>query len=796
MKFLPIYSSLLYQIFYVYDVKKINAPSLFTLLFQLETYIFGFVLQHSIYKIYTLQYSIKLFNFTLLILMMNLKEYNKFVDIINSLTISKTPGLLFQNYVEEQINNIEFSKFFNSNKDEPNKYIRLKNPQCRNNKDRGLKICLKNKSLLKEEIVKVNSILFKFEPLVRVVGLNSENCSQCCRSIETFGKFQDNNKIVICNNCNVRKFCSQDCKLQALLEWHDLECDFINFIEKELVIKKENNVNNKFEHYFEKVILILITTFRLLVKLIRCNPKILDIVINMSDHLNLYEQYNKTGSCESKEQEEIFEDTKRTFGPLLVLYFQTKKKENQKNQSTIKDINKDGICRSIFLVLINVSSLMEGSNNCNNIGLLFDPIFSMINHSCDPNSTLIWKDSGEVLVKNIKELKSMDEIFINYIPIQMPKEIRQIQLKNCFFFNCRCSKCLINDNKFDSMLPINCINCKQNNFGFKLENFENLEFICKNEIQICCNCENIIDSKKIFNQYLEIFSFFKLINNIKTLKDLSNWSLDSENIFKMNKFTFNKCILILKKSYGVLPINSWPMVMLLNIVKIQIQIKEPFNLNVLRLTFLINLFGEFFKINNGLIEINIGIIFYDLCIISADYLFDQYTKFKNSINKEIIDIIGKGTFAMCILSFKYLQKRFQDINEKDREKIKDYKLKFEQSEQDMIHLSNEIKRLIEHYLNETTNQEKMVYFQEYNQYVFEKSLNYYERYLDCSDYVQLKELILELDEHDYDVFQIGKAAAHSNHAAVNGDELSSSNYYSWLMRNKNCPILPAWMAQL
>lgn len=726
--------------------------------------------------------------------MMNLREYNKFVEITNLLTISKTPGLLFQNFVEEQINNVEYNKFFSSNKEEPKKYIRLNNPECRNTKDRGLKICLKNDSILKEKMIKVNSILFKFEPLVKVIGLYTENCSQCCKSIEPFGKSQVNNKIVVCDKCNIRQFCSQDCKLQAMLEWHDLECDFINFIKKELILKKATDVNNdsnKIEQYFEKIILILVTTFRLLVKLIRCDPKILDIVINMSDHINLYKKYITTGSCECKEQEEIFEDTKRTFGPLFVLYFQIKRKENEINQNIIKDLNKDGICRALFLVFINVSSLMDASNNNNNIGLLFDPIFSMINHSCNPNSTLIWKDNGEVLVKNIKELKSTDEIFINYIPIQMPKEMRQIQLKNSFFFNCECSKCLITDNEFDSMLPINCNNCSQNNFGFKLENFEDSKMTC-NKIQVCNNCESIIDNKIFFSKYLEIFELFKLINDgnnkgITKLEDLSNWSLEPENIFKMNKTNFNKCILILKQSYGILPINSWPMIMLLNIIKIRIQTKEPFNLNVLRLTFLINLFGEFFKANNGLIETNIGIILYDLCIISSDYLFEQYIKFKNKIDKDIIEILGKGTFAMCILSFKYLQKRFNDSNNE----TKDYQSNLEKNEQDMINLSNEIKRLIEHYLNENENEGKMGYFQDYNQFVFEKSLNFYEKYLNCSDYVQLRELILELDVHDYDVFGIGRSTDQKH--AGNGKEKKN---YCWLKRNKNSRILPVWVAQL
>lgn len=702
---------------------------------------------------------------------MNLKEYNKFVNITNLLVENKNSNLIFQRYIEENINdNIEFEDFFSKQYEINNKfnkkfYIRLKNPELINCKERGLKICLKNESILKESKLNSGSILFKFKPMLKVIGFSNENCSYCGKVIfNSLSKEEeekknddydkDNIEIIECNDCKFRKFCSQECKIKGMLEWHDLECKFIKFIQKELILIGDENenqdINNDSNNYIERIILILITTFRLLIKLVRSEFKNLEIVKNMSDHLKLYKKYIKEGKYECKEHEEIFKETKDIFGPLIISYF---KKIKNDNKST-KDINQDGICKILFLVFINISSVMDNFNNC--FGLMFDPTFSMINHSCKPNCTLIWKDNGEILVKNIYDLKASEEITINYISIKMPKEMREKRLFSSFFFKCECYQCLVIDKEFDKMLPIECNKCKKINFGFKLENFEYIENFSNNKIKICNNCEEIIPIFKIFKKYFKIFEIFKEINKefkIKKLQDLSNWSIESDNIYKINNKMFNELIKILKNSFNFISIRSWPMNMLLNIIKILYQIREPNNINNLRLTYLTNIVSEYSFEDIEIININIGSTLYDVCVTSADYLFDQYLKKNNNIEDidEMIKIIGRGTFALCILSFKYLTLRFEEGE--GEEKGKDNKL--ERNQLDLIQLGLEVKKLLEHAEKAKKGSSSCsLYFSEYGQSKFESSLASYERYMDCGYSSAVSVLCQPLGRLEWGYFEV------------------------------------------
>lgn len=74
------------------------------------------------------------------------------------------------------------------------------------------------------------------------------------------------------------------------------------------------------------------------------------------------------------------------------------------------------------------------------LGIMLDPIFSHINHSCDPNA-YIMMDGPEIAIRTLKPIKKDEEIYMSYVDSTFPYSRRQSELKSRWFFNCKCSKC-------------------------------------------------------------------------------------------------------------------------------------------------------------------------------------------------------------------------------------------------------------------------------------------------------------------------------------------------------------------
>lgn len=69
---------------------------------------------------------------------------------------------------------------------------------------------------------------------------------------------------------------------------------------------------------------------------------------------------------------------------------------------------KDRHVIELFLIaFVNVSYLMDYFYT--NLGLLIDLVFSIMNYSCAPNCTLIWKDNSKILMKTTLEVNNRVE---------------------------------------------------------------------------------------------------------------------------------------------------------------------------------------------------------------------------------------------------------------------------------------------------------------------------------------------------------------------------------------------------
>ncbi|KAJ1331922.1 [histone H3]-lysine4/36 N-trimethyltransferase SMYD [Microdochium nivale] len=73
-------------------------------------------------------------------------------------------------------------------------------------------------------------------------------------------------------------------------------------------------------------------------------------------------------------------------------------------------------------------------------GSSFDPLICSANHSCEPNAIITFAQPRQIM-RAVKPIKLGDEIYVHYVDVTNPFGVRQLSLKEGYYFNCRCSKC-------------------------------------------------------------------------------------------------------------------------------------------------------------------------------------------------------------------------------------------------------------------------------------------------------------------------------------------------------------------
>ncbi|RAH47039.1 S-adenosylmethionine-dependent methyltransferase [Aspergillus brunneoviolaceus CBS 621.78] len=74
------------------------------------------------------------------------------------------------------------------------------------------------------------------------------------------------------------------------------------------------------------------------------------------------------------------------------------------------------------------------------IGLYLHPYAALMNHSCDYNA-VVGFDGDELYVKAIRPIAQGDQIFISYVDTTNPRPLRQKELRERYYFRCRCTRC-------------------------------------------------------------------------------------------------------------------------------------------------------------------------------------------------------------------------------------------------------------------------------------------------------------------------------------------------------------------
>lgn len=65
----------------------------------------------------------------------------------------------------------------------------------------------------------------------------------------------------------------------------------------------------------------------------------------------------------------------------------------------------------------------------------------LMNHSCDPNVSFEIINNGMYVFKTNRQVLLGEELCDSYIDITLPRESRQIQLRERYGFSCTCAKC-------------------------------------------------------------------------------------------------------------------------------------------------------------------------------------------------------------------------------------------------------------------------------------------------------------------------------------------------------------------
>ncbi|KAJ5571044.1 Zinc finger MYND-type [Penicillium sp. DV-2018c] len=94
-----------------------------------------------------------------------------------------------------------------------------------------------------------------------------------------------------------------------------------------------------------------------------------------------------------------------------------------------------------YAAMLDANCLRLQSAFYDRIGLYLHPYASLINHSCDYNS-VVGFDRQELYVRAKRPIKKGQQIFISYIDATTPRYVRRRELKERYFFDCHCLKCV------------------------------------------------------------------------------------------------------------------------------------------------------------------------------------------------------------------------------------------------------------------------------------------------------------------------------------------------------------------
>lgn len=181
------------------------------------------------------------------------------------------------------------------------------------------------------------------------------------------------------------------------------------------------------------------------------------------------------------------------------------------------DVNIKEITENFSKLACNAHTICDSELQSLGTGLY--PAISMINHSCIPNSVLVFE--GRVaFVRAVQPIEKDTEVSISYIETAASTEIRQNDLKKQYFFTCICPCCnkspyeQLKENAVLEGYRCKYIKCK----GFLLLDSEKKSYTCQQ-----CGLGRNVEEIKMLKQEVE-----RMLEKAKTT--LSSGNLMEANI--------------------------------------------------------------------------------------------------------------------------------------------------------------------------------------------------------------------------------------------------------------------------
>ncbi|RDL38590.1 SET protein [Venustampulla echinocandica] len=236
------------------------------------------------------------------------------------------------------------------------------------------------------------------EPFVTVVEKDALErvCSYCMLEHET-------SSLKRCTRCKVVRYCSAECQK---LDW-------------KLIHKNECSLLTKLPHTPP-------TSFRALYQLLLRYPEFgteLDPrSANLEHHVHDFKK-----------------DEKRWGETMLQAKAVT---EYSKSPSTKTEKVATLLC------IMRINGFRAALPDDTPIGLCYEPTLALANHSCMPNGFIMF-DGRCVSIIALNPIKKDDNIFITYVDPTQSRDTRRAELRNRYFFDCNCEKCMDDENPYE-----------------------------------------------------------------------------------------------------------------------------------------------------------------------------------------------------------------------------------------------------------------------------------------------------------------------------------------------------------
>lgn len=206
-----------------------------------------------------------------------------------------------------------------------------------------------------------------------------------------------------CSNCNEAWYCNEECKTKHFEEIHGLECQYV------AVVKKLKLSSNFTLTKLRSLIRLLIRRYLENEKLVEIRgPSFLDV-----ESLIAHGDYD--------EESEILIGIRQILDP--------------------KYLPEDA---NYILKLISSSECNQfglWSPQDDLLGLSLHPSASFFNHSCLPNCYSEWNGINLVF-RTLYPISSGNELTISYIDAHNSTKTRRNELRNAYYFECSCPRCV------------------------------------------------------------------------------------------------------------------------------------------------------------------------------------------------------------------------------------------------------------------------------------------------------------------------------------------------------------------